>query len=94
MLNSPFVDNLLTVTGNVRRMAKYQGGQFYVFAANKDNTATTGTFNAHCIGNATATVVDENRTIPVVNGSWTDSYADGNAVHIYRIDGGSRCGLS
>jgi hypothetical protein len=31
--------------------------------------------------------------VPVANGQLTDSFADGNAVHIYRIDGGSTCGL-
>ena len=29
----------------------------------------------------------------VSGGSFTDSFADKNAIHIYRIDGGSRCGL-
>ena len=94
VLNAPFADNFLTNTGNVRQMAKYQGGQFYVFAGNKDNSAATATFSAPCVGNATATVVDESRTIPIVNGSWSDSFADGNAIHIYRIDGGSQCGQS
>jgi hypothetical protein len=31
--------------------------------------------------------------VPVTNGSFSDSFADKNAVHIYRIDGGSACGL-
>jgi hypothetical protein len=30
----------------------------------------------------------------VSNGSFADQFADGNAVHIYRIDGGSTCGLT
>ena len=29
----------------------------------------------------------------MTDGSFTDSFADKNAVHIYRIDGGSTCGL-
>jgi len=29
----------------------------------------------------------------VLNRSFTDSFGDKNAVHIYRIDGGSICGL-
>jgi hypothetical protein len=44
--------------------------------------------------NATATVLGESRTVAVSSDSLTDSFADGNAVHIYRIDGGSHCGLS
>jgi hypothetical protein len=30
----------------------------------------------------------------VSSGAWSDQFADMNAVHIYRIDGGSTCGLS
>jgi len=42
----------------------------------------------------TVTVIDENRSIPLENGGFSDYFADGNAVHLYRIDGGSTCGLS
>jgi hypothetical protein len=74
-------------------MAKYQGGKFYVFAANKENIARTATFDLPCVGNATATVVDEGRSMSITNGRFSDTFADGNAVHIYRIDGGTTCGL-
>ena len=33
-----------------------------------ENTASTATFSIPCVGNATATVLDENRTIPVTSG--------------------------
>ncbi len=59
-----------------------------------NNIASTGSFSIPCVGNATATVLGENRAIPVVAGSFSDSFADGNAVHLYRIDGGTTCGLS
>ena len=36
-------------------------------------------------------MVGENRTIPVRKGAFSDRFADGNAIHIYRINGGSRC---
>ena len=45
------------------------------------------------MGDATATVLDEGRTDPGRRRPFTDSFADGNAIHIYRIDGGSTCGL-
>jgi hypothetical protein len=93
-LNAPFADGLVSTTAPVEHMAKYSGGQFYVFAgARNAEGAPNATFSAPCVGNATATVLDENRTIPISNGVFTDSFADGNSVHIYRIDGGSRCGL-
>jgi len=93
VLNAPFADGLVTASNGVRAMAKYSGGQFYVFAGSRTTSPQTATFNIGCTGDATVTVVDENRTIPLSNGSFSDSYADGNAVHIYRIDGGSTCGL-
>ena len=74
-------------------MVKWQGGHFYVFAGSAGATAATGLFSIRCVGNATARVLGENRRIPVRRGSFADSFADGNAVHIYRIDGGSACGL-
>jgi hypothetical protein len=30
---------------------------------------------------------------PSARGSFTDSFADNNSIHIYRIDGGSNCRL-
>jgi hypothetical protein len=92
VLNSPFVNGGRTVTGPVEHMLKWDGANLYVFAAGR-STGSMG-FSMPCVGNATATVVSESRTIPVVNGAFTDTFADGNAVHIYRIDGGSKCGLS
>jgi hypothetical protein len=69
-----------------------------VFLASYDGG--NATFSMPCLGNATATrlapsnLPGEAASIPISNGSFTDSFADGNAVHIYRIDGGSTCGLS
>jgi hypothetical protein len=68
-------------------------GSIYVFAGSA-GAAATGSFSLPCVGDTTATVVGESRTVPVTNGSFTDGFADGNAIHIYRIDGvGSDCGL-
>jgi hypothetical protein len=92
VLNSPFVNGGRTVTGPVEHMLKWDGANLYVFAVGR-SSGSMG-FSMPCVGNATATVVSESRTIPVVNGAFTDTFADGNAVHIYRIDGGSKCGLS
>jgi F5/8 type C domain len=94
VLNAPFADGLVSTAAEVRAMAKYQGGKFYVFAGNKEAGPRTATFDVPCIGPATVTVLGEGRTIPVTGGRFTDSFADGNAIHIYRIDGGSTCGLS
>ena len=92
-LNAPFVTSRWTHNPGTQAMVKWQGGHFYVFAGSAQNVASTGSFSIRCVGKATAKVLGENRKIPVRRGSFSDSFADGNAVHIYRIDGGSACGL-
>jgi hypothetical protein len=94
VLNAPTADGLVADSPGVRTMAKWQGGKFWVFAARRENGgSTSNTISLPCVGNATAAVDGESRTVPVSGGQLTDSFADGNAVHIYRIDGGSTCGL-
>jgi hypothetical protein len=46
-----------------------------------------------CVGNATVTVLDENRTLSMSGGEFTDSFGNDTSYHLYRIDGGSTCGL-
>ncbi len=94
VLNAYTVNGLVSTTGQVDTMTKFQGGSYYVFAGSAQRASQSAQFNAPCVGNATVTVVGENRTLPMTNGRFTDTFADGNAVHIYRIDGGSTCGLS
>ena len=64
----------------------------YVFAGS-EGSPVQGRFSLPCVGDAKAAVVGENRTVPVRNGSFSDHFADGNAIHIYRVAAGSRCGL-
>jgi hypothetical protein len=93
-LNGPRLTSGFSANANVRTVAKWDGSNFYILAGSAENTASTGSFSIPCVGNATATVLGENRTIPVVAGSFSDSFSDGNAVHVYRIDGSTSCGLS
>jgi hypothetical protein len=67
-------------------------GHLYVFAGSAGSTVE-GRFSLPCIGEARATVVGEGRSIAVKSGTLRDRFAGGNAIHIYRIDAGSRCGL-
>jgi hypothetical protein len=92
VLNSPFVSSGHSATGDVKHMVKWEG-RFYVFAG-ADRGGGNARFSIPCVGDATAVVEGESRSIPVSNGSFTDAFADKNAIHIYRIDGGSTCGLS
>jgi hypothetical protein len=93
VLNASTVSSGWSQGAGTTAMVKWANGNFYVFAGSA-GSAVTGTFSLPCVGDATATVLDEGRAIPVRGGSFADYFADGNAVHIYRIDGGSSCGLS
>ena len=86
VLNAPFDDGFVTVNSSVRAMAKYYGGEHYVFAGSRENIASTGTFTLIGTTNGKATVIGENRTILISNGKFSDNFADGNAIHIYQID--------
>jgi hypothetical protein len=92
VLNAPTVTSGWSHGDGTRALMKWADGHFYLFAGSA-GSAVTESFSVPCVGNATATVVGEDRAIPVVSGSFTDSYVDANTVHIYRIDGAGSCGL-
>jgi hypothetical protein len=96
VLNAPFVTSLHSardrMAGRVQYMVKWAKGKLWLFAG-ADRGGGRATFRIRCVGNATANVLFENRSIRLRRGSFSDSFADKNAIHIYRIDGGSSCGL-
>jgi hypothetical protein len=88
ILNSGNVANLVSVTSSVsiETMVKVDGNTVYVFSAIAKSGTTTGAFAiAGLTGNATATVVGENRTVAVAGGKFSDDFG-ANAVHVYQID--------
>jgi hypothetical protein len=94
VLNAPFADGVATASTGVDLSTKWYNGHFYVFAGSNQVASQKATFSLPCVGNtATVTVLNENRTIKMSGGTFTDTYADGNAYHLYRIDGGDSCGL-
>jgi len=96
VINGSSVATGWSISSGNNAMVKWHDGHLYVFAGNKDNQAKSGTVSIPCVGDATAVKLGEttgSQTIPVQGGSFSDSFADGNAIHIYRIDGGSTCGL-
>ena len=88
ILNSPFVTNRFIDGSNVRSMVKMYNDKLYVFSAStKDRGASSysATFQIEDIGSSTANVLGESRTVSVTSGSWTDTFANENAVHVYEI---------
>ncbi len=68
-------------------------GQFYLMAAAKGEAKQAVTFSFACGSPLTAEVLDENRSINISANSFTDTFADSNTVHIYKLNGGNTCGL-
>jgi hypothetical protein len=91
VLNAPFADGVVTAGPGVDVSTRWYDGHFYVLAG-AVGSAQTASFTVRCTGDATVSVLNENRTLKVTGGAFTDRFTDGNAVHIYRIDGGSSCG--
>jgi hypothetical protein len=86
VLNAPFADGVVTADLSVRTMTKFHQDKYFVFAGSKENRASTPTITLAGFSGGTATVVGESRTIPISDGRFSDNFADGNAVHIYRIE--------
>jgi hypothetical protein len=86
VLNAPFADGFVSASPSVRAMAKFHESKYYVFAGSQENLSSTATFLLSGVDNGTVTVIGENRTISISNGRFPDSFPDGNAIHIYRID--------
>jgi hypothetical protein len=86
VLNAQFADGFVSAGPSVRTMAKSHDNKYYVFAGSKENAASTPTFSLSGVDSGTATVIGEDRAIPISNGRFLDSFSDGNAIHIYRID--------
>lgn len=85
VLNQPTAAGLVTADpSKVDVLAKWNNGAPVIFAGAKENQSAVVQFKV--AGNwSTATVDGENRQIGIVAGMFTDTFADGNAVHIYRI---------
>jgi hypothetical protein len=92
VLNAPFADGVVTASSGVDISTKWYRGHFYLLAASNEPRAQEASFSMRCVGSATVTVLNENRTLRAADGVFTDRFVDSNAVHIYRIDGGSNCG--
>jgi len=90
VLNSPSVTDGATVKSSAAEvpidlMVKQQQGATYVFAVGMRNGPTRGSFEVRGLpAKATAEVLGEGRSIPVVGGKFEDDFQPYDA-HIYRI---------
>ncbi|WP_426002683.1 hypothetical protein ACPFL9_11180 [Paenarthrobacter sp. NyZ202] len=92
VLNAPFLDGAVSISGPVDHATKLHDGTIYILAGANQKAGGPAMFTLKC-GGSSAVVIDENRTLAINDGTFTDSFADGNAVHLYRIEGGGTCGF-
>ncbi|MET1086457.1 MAG: hypothetical protein ABWY04_04950 [Arthrobacter sp.] len=94
VLNSPSVNGLVSAdSSGIDVSVRVFNGNFYVLAAANRGAEQSVTFTLACGRAGAATVLDEGRSLKVSANAFTDSFANANAVHIYRLEGGNTCGL-
>jgi hypothetical protein len=92
VLNAPFALGYVTVSPAASTfagfdvMAKYYNNAFYIFAMPRYATSTTNQTATFTVASGAAvTVINESRTLTITGGQFTDTFATGNTVHIYKI---------
>jgi hypothetical protein len=86
VLNAPFADGFVTADGSVDVMAKRgPDGAWYVFAAADTGGGDGAEVTFRVAAGTTVAVVGESRDLPVDGGRFVDTFADADAVHVYRI---------
>lgn len=93
VLNAPFVDGYAQSDGPVDLTVKRYGGANYILVGAATDQRSDPTITLSCGNARSVEVLDENRTLPVTNRSFHDVFADGNAVHLYKVDAAAGCGL-
>ncbi len=93
VLNAPFLDGAASSNGSVDTSVKIHNGDLYVFTGATKNASQQVAVTVKCSNATSAVVLGEDRTVPVKNGVINDSFADGNAVHLYLLNGSNTCGL-
>lgn len=93
VLNAPFVEGVASAEG-IDTAVKVYDGSLYVLAASAGTGSGQATIDLVCGGSGTtAEVLGEDRTVPVDGGTIVDTFADSNAVHLYRLPTAGQCGL-
>lgn len=92
VLNAPFLDGYARSDGPVDIAVKrYQGDNYVLAGATRDGPSEIAV-TLSCGDADSAEVIDENRSVAIVDGTFRDTFADANAVHLYKVDGTDGCG--
>lgn len=93
VLNAPFVDGYARSDGPIDLAVKRYDGSNYLLVGSTRDAPADSAITLSCGNAESVEVIDENRTIPIIDRTFRDTFADGNAVHLYRINGTDGCGL-
>lgn len=92
VLNAPFVDGALGIPSGVDASVKLFDNHLYIIAGATEEGEQRVPFRLNCSTDTTVDVMFEQRSLVISDGTFTDTFADGNATHIYRISG-DKCQL-
>lgn len=84
-LRSDSMHGFVDVDAPIDTLAKWNGGIPILLAHMRDQHAATATFRLKAWTGTKVDVLGEERTLTVRSGRFTDRFADGNAVHLYRL---------
>jgi hypothetical protein len=85
VINAPFAEKYVSASGSMSVMAKYYNGHFYVFAIPHASGSQTVTFTLAGAPTGTLSVLNEDRSVSVSGGKFTDSFANEDVVHVYEL---------
>ncbi|WP_328811097.1 hypothetical protein [Rhodococcus sp. NBC_00294] len=90
VLNSPSVDGLVHHDSRIATSTRIHGDALYILAGSTEPGPVDAEITVDCAV-STASVVGEGRDVPITDGRISDTFEDGNAVHIYQLPGGAAC---
>lgn len=91
IINAPTLVGGARTTGDVDAVVRIHDGDLYVLAVAAAHRPGTVEMAVDCAAAAEAEVLDEARTVTVTDGRFSDVFATGTSVHLYRLPA-SDCG--
>ncbi|MGM7669379.1 hypothetical protein [Microbacterium sp. A93] len=92
VLNAPWLDDALEISGAADAAVKVHDGDLYVLSTASATRPGRIDFRLDCARDGDAEVLGEGRTVPVSGGAFTDDFEASTSVHLYRLEGND-CGL-
>lgn len=92
IINAPTVVRAVRTSDGVDAVVRLHDSDLYVIAVAADHRPGTVEIALNCSVTGDVDVLDEARTVPVSDGRFSDDFADGTAVHLYRLPDAD-CGI-